>query len=466
MLNFFKKLKGQTQAPNTALTGSADVPEVRLSEPEQTPVAEGAQAPCQALVVNGKHLVFGGAWTPASEETGSKKILSTAFNEGYTHYVLNEYESTVGLFGALPKDAKDAQHAHAAALVFAQHFSAGGTELFVFQSGEQCGLVGLMEYAPIPGYDVMGTQAEIQQLIQEFHDINNAQLVHSYGNVSWVADIQSLELNKVAYKADAKSKLKRIPNIKLRVLMGLVAVLCVAACLYGFQQYLEMRQAEQDAITAASQNPNLLYEQSLAIALKTTGEPGSRNVQVWRQFFAKVPLNVGGWNFKTLECKQLVCDIVWARSSGTFKSFETQLPPALKATTGLKMDNELVKAEVVTQHQLREMFAIDSKKGIDIKTLPLEQEAQKLWGSQLQDLSMLKNLNVILSKTTLFGGQGNPTELMRPIVKGAWSVEHDIWSLPELPMPDYVVPEGLKVALSGAREFRYKIEGSYYAKAK
>jgi hypothetical protein len=78
----------------------------------------------------------------------------------------------------------------------------------------------------------------------------------------------------------------------------------------------------------------------------------------------------------------------------------------------------------------------------------------------------LKNLNVNLSNTTLFGGQGNPAELMRPIVKGTWSIEHDIWSLPELPMPDYVVPENLKVARSDARDFRYKIEGSYYAKAK
>ncbi len=457
MLNLWKKLKGQVKAPVSAELSSKA--EALPTEYDQASDETGPQA----LVVNGKHLVFGGAWIPVSEETGWKKILNTAFNEGYTHHVLNEYESTVGLFGALPKDVKNA---HAAALVFAQHFSAGGTELFVFQSGEQCGLVGLMEYAPIPGYDVMGTQAEIQQLIQEFHDINNAQLVHSYGNVNWVDDIQPLELNKVAYKANVKSKLKRIPNVKLRVLMGLVGVVSVAACLYGYQQYLDMRQAEQDALNATSQNPNLMYEQSLAFALKTAGEPGSRNVQVWRQFFAKVPLNVGGWNFKTLECKQLVCDIVWSRSSGTFKSFETQLPLTLKAATNLKLDNELVKAEVVTQHKLSDMFAIDSKKGVDLKTLPLEQEVQKLWGSQLQDLSLLKNLNVNLGKTSLFGGQGNVAELMRPIVKGTWSIDHDIWSLPELPMPDYVVPENLKIALSGAREFRYKIEGSYYAKAK
>nr|WP_315229971.1 type 4b pilus protein PilO2 [uncultured Limnohabitans sp.] len=462
MLNFFQKLKSRAQA--AAPVAARDAHEVPSSPSAEDARDDSAQVPtCQSMVVNGKNLAFGGAWTPASEETGWKKILSTAFNDGYTHYAAHEHESTVGLFGALPKDAHTA---YAAALVVAQHFSAGGTELFVFQTGEQCGLVGLMEYAPIPGYDVMGTQEQIQQLIREFHDINTSQLVHSYGNVNWVADIQSLELNKLAYKADAKSKLKRIPNIKLRVLMGLVSVLCVAACLFGFQQYLEMRQAEEDALAATSQNPNLLYEQSLAFALKTTGEPGASHLQVWRQFFAKVPLNVGGWNFKTLECKPLVCDIVWARSSGTFKSFETQLPPAMKAVTTFKLDTDLVKAEVHTQHKLTELFPADGQKTVDIKNLPVERDVQKLWGSQLQDLSLLKNLNVNLSKTTLFGGQGNPAELMRPIVKGTWSIEHDIWSLPELPMPDYVVPENLKVARSDARDFRYKIEGSYYAKAK
>jgi hypothetical protein len=467
MLNFFKKRKGQAHAPvateEVVAAMPGDVPEVPSNPSEEASLEAGAQAPCQTMVVNGKPLAFGGSWTPVSEETGWKRILNTAFNEGYVHYAVNEYETTVGLFGALPKDVKNA---HAAALVCAQHFSAGGTELFVFQQDEQCGLVGLMEYAPIPGFDVIGTQDQIQQLMREFRDINTSQLVQNYGNVSWVSNIQPLELNKVAHKADDKSKLKRIPNIKLRVLMGMVGVFVVAASLYGFQQYLEMRQAEEDAMAATSQNPNLVYEQTLAVALKTTGEPGDRNVRVWRQFFAKVPLNVGGWNFKTLECKQLVCDIVWARSSGTFKSFEAKLPKALNAVTSLKFDSELVKAEVHTQHKLNEMFAVDIKKGLNIKSLPVEHEVQKLWGSQLQDLSLLKSLNVNLSKTTLFGGQGNVAELMRPIVKGTWSIDHDIWSLMELPMPDYVVPENLKIARNDAREFRYKIEGSYYAKAK
>jgi hypothetical protein len=463
MLKFFKKRKAQAQTSDSAPAGSADVSELPLSQTDQPAIAAGAQAPSQALVVNGKHLVFGGAWTPVSEETGSKKILNTAFSEGYSHHALNEYQSTVGLFRALPKDAKAA---YAAALVFSQHFSTGGTELFVFQSGEQCGLVGLMEYAPIPGYDVMGTQEEIQQLIQEFNDINTSQLVHSYGNVSWLAGIEPIELNKVAYKADAKSTLKRIPNIKLRMLMGSVGVLCVAAGLYGFQQYLDMRQAEEAAMAATAQNPNFLYEQTLDVALKTAGQPGTRNLQVWRQFFTKVPLNVGGWNFKTLECKELVCDIVWERSSGTFKSFEDALPTELKAVPSMKPDGDLVKAEVQTQHKLSALFGVEASKGIDHKALPVEKDVQKLWGSQLQDLSLLKNLTVNLGKTSLFGGQGNVAELMRPIVKGAWSIDHDIWSLPELPMPDYVVPEKLKIALSGAREFRYKMEGSYYAKAK
>jgi hypothetical protein len=468
MANFFKKLKGkgnkgvESVQPETAqaATSSADQAEPATSKP----------LPCQAMAVNGVDLVFGAAWTPASEEAGRKKILTTAFKEGFTYYTTNEYESTVGLFGALPKDTKNA---HAAAVVFAQHFSAGGTELFVFEQGEQCGLVGLMEYAPIPGFDVMGTQAQIQQLMREFSDLNASQLVHTYGNVSWVPDIQSLELNKVAYKADDKSKLKRIPNIMLRLLVGALVVLGLGACVFGYSEYRDAQVAEEAALAAAARNPNLVYEETLAMALRTTGEPGDANLMVWRKFFAQVPLNVGGWNFKTLECKQLVCDIVWARSSGTFKSFEAKLPAALNAVTSFKLDNELVKAEVHTQHTLKLAAAlttasapVEIRKGLDIKNLPVEHAVQKLWGSQLQDLSLLDSLNVNLSKASLFGGQGAPQELMRPIVKGTWSVDHDIWSLADLPLPSYVVPENLKIARSEAGKLRYKIEGSYYAKAK
>jgi len=458
MLNFFKKRKGQA-----ADAAQADVAQVAQSRDGDVNPAMSDKLPCQSMAVNGVDLVFGAAWTPASEESSTKKILSTGFNEGFVYYTTNEYESTVGLFGELPKEAKNA---HAAAAVFAQHFSAGGIELFVFQHGELCGLVGLMEYAPIPGFDVMGTQAQIQQLISEFNEINTSQLVHTYGNVSWISDIQLLELNKVAYKADTKSKLKRIPNVKLRLLVAAMAVMGLAACVYGYWEYREMQLAEEAAIAAAARNPNLVYEETLALALRSTGAPGDANLQTWRKFFAQVPLNVGGWNFKTLECKQLVCDIVWARSSGTFKTFESKLPPALNAVTSLKLDNELVKAEVHTQHTLSKDLSTEAKKSLDIKSLPLEHDVQKLWGSKLQDLSLLNNLNVSLSKAALFGGQGNPVELMRPIVKGAWSIDHDIWSLTELPLPDYIVPENLKIARVDSGNFRYKIEGSYYAKAK
>ena len=58
---------------------------------------------------------------------------------------------------------------------------------------------------------------------------------------------------------------------------------------------------------------------------------------------------------------------------------------------------------------------MEIRKGLDIKNLPVEHAVQKLWGSQLQDLSLLDSLNVNLSKASLFGGQGAPQELMRPI---------------------------------------------------
>ena len=129
MLNFFKKRKGQA-----ADAAQADVAQVAQSRDGDVNPAMSDKLPCQSMAVNGVDLVFGAAWTPASEESSTKKILSTGFNEGFVYYTTNEYESTVGLFGELPKEAKNA---HAAAAVFAQHFSAGGIELFVFQRKAQ-----------------------------------------------------------------------------------------------------------------------------------------------------------------------------------------------------------------------------------------------------------------------------------------------------------------------------------------
>jgi len=152
--------------------------------------------------------------------------------------------------------------------------------------------------------------------------------------------------------------------------------------------------------------------------------------------------------------------------SGTFNSFESKLPPALNSVITPEIDQDVVNAELRTQHDISKLLPTGPSKGLERNSLPVVQEVKKLWGSKLQDLSLLNGFNVRMGGASLFGGQGNAATLLRPVVKGEWSIDHDIWSLAELQLPSYTVPENLKISKSDSENFRFKIEGSYYAKAK
>ncbi len=81
----------------------------------------------------------------------------------------------------------------------------------------------------------------------------------------------------------------------------------------------------------------------------------------------------------------------------------------------------------------------------------------------------------------MFGGEGPIEEISKPVLKGGWLLESDLWSLQDLQLPHYVVVESLSIARGGggggglenkafadlvvnSMGYRYKIEGSFYAK--
>jgi hypothetical protein len=88
----------------------------------------------------------------------------------------------------------------------------------------------------------------------------------------------------------------------------------------------------------------------------------------------------------------------------------------------------------------------------------------------------------------LFGGTGPLEEIKKPVLKGSWQLESDLWTLKDLRLPPYVVAESLAVSRAGGGAsrgatggssaaslgslvsnnlgYRYKIEGSFYAKAR
>jgi len=420
----------------------------------------------QVLTSNDVALVFGVHWTPVTSDIRLGKLLETARQDGYVNYVSHSYQDTVGFIGALPAGVKKA---YSAAIILSLQFSEGGTELFVFRQGDLYGLVGLIEYSPTPGFDAIGNEDEIKVLAEEFKQLNASQLLRFYGNVAWFPEHELLELTKVAQKTNnTKSAVQVIPNVKRLMALIAISVLVLGGIYAGYVYYQDILQEQEISLQAALNDPNRLYETAIASAIKTTGTPGRAKLNQWQAFFDKLPLNVSGWVAKTVICAATKCEVQWVRISGTLTDFEAALPVALHGKTLFKVDRGLVNSELLTTHEMADFPQTDGiDKAIDRAELINLTDAQNQWGSALQNFSLLPKSTVALTAPVLFGNSTATVEtLNKPIVRGTWVLEHELWSLPDLEIPDFVVPETLTVLIDLKANLRYKLEGAFYAKGK
>lgn len=420
----------------------------------------------QVLTDSGVPLVFGVQWAPVTSDVRLGKLLENARQDGYVNYVSHSYQDTVGFIGALPTGLKKA---YSAAIILSLQFAEGGTELFVFQQGDLYGLVGLVEYCPMPGFDAMGTKIQIQALAEEFRLLNASQLLRFYGNVPWFPEHEQLELSKVAQKARVtKSAVQRLPNVKRLMALIAASVLLLGGVYAAYSYYQDILREQEASIQAALNDPNRLYEAAITSAIKSAGPPGQARLVQWRAFFDKLPLTVNGWLAKTVTCKGMTCEVIWQRVSGTLADFESALPQGLHGKTAFKLDKGLVTSELQTTHDLTKFPKVEGiDKSIDRAELTSVLSTQNQWGSTLQNYSLLSRSTVNLATPTLFGNStATIEELNKPVVKGTWAIEHEMWSLPDLEIPGFVVPETLSVLIDLKGELRYKLEGAYYAKGK
>ena len=442
-------------------------PQPSTSEPEKskpTPLTDKRQS--QVLVSNEISLVFGVHWTPVTSDVRLGKLLETARQDGYVNYVSHSYQDTVGFIGALPAGVKKA---YSAAIILSLQFSEGGTELFVFRQGDLYGLVGLIEYSPMPGFDAIGTETVIKALAEEFRLLNASQLLRCYGNVPWFAEHEALDLTKVAQKAIVtKSEVLLIPNVKRLMALIALSLLVLGGIYAGYSYYQDILQEQEQSIQASLNDPNRLYEVAIASAIKTAGPTGEARLRQWRAFFDKLPLTVKGWVAKTATCTGMTCEVQWVRVSGNLTDFEAALPEALHGNTTFKLEKGLVTSELQTTHDLTQFPKVEGiDKSLDRAELDSINNAQNQWGSTLQNFSLLPKSSVKMTVPALFGTSTAGVEaLNKPVVKGTWSIEHELWSLPDLDIPNFVIPETLTVLIDLKGGLRYKLEGAFYAKGK
>jgi hypothetical protein len=61
--------------------------------------------------------------------------------------------------------------------------------------------------------------------------------------------------------------------------------------------------------------------------------------------------------------------------------------------------------------------------------------------------------------------QGGLDALNKPVLRGVWTISHDLWSLDSLNLNPFVVPETLELQFSPDKQgnISYTLKGSYYA---
>ena len=427
----------------------------------QAPTSESA--PPMVTVIEGVRYVFGLEWRLIPPTRSLQRTLSLARKENKMQYVLTDMQDIIGFCGHLPRKWRNA---YSAALHLAGRLSQGGLELYAFElAHDQCMVVALNESRPIPGFDFVGEAALGRGLVDEFLAIEQGQPIRFMGNAGWLEGEESVALEDIFANPASAARLKRLwaANSVKWAAGGAAVFLSLVA---GGHYWVEM---EREEMMMAAQNPaidlNAEYQQSLAQAWAEVAAPGAGLLLQWQALMADLPLVHQGWGLKKVECDAKACQAQWTRMYGTYADFFKKLPPRTHSAQEVQEGDDALQAMVVSKHVV---VPKEPQPTWHHAKLPRIDIALRELSSELQNLALLGQVKVALSKPTLFGGNEDPQLLAQPVMTGQWSVKHDASTLGYLTVPSHGVPKRLLLEVSkanGQPAMTYVFEGQYYAQA-
>ena len=415
------------------------------------------------VTIDGVRYVLGLEWRLLPPTRSLQRTLSLARKERKSQYVLTDMEDIIGFCGALPYKWT---FAYSAALHLAGRLSQGGLELYAFAlANGQCMVVALNESRPIPGFDFVGEADIARGLMDEFLAIQQGQPIRLVGNAGWLEGEESVALEDIFAQPVRAARLKRLwADNAVKWAAGVAGVLALAVA--GGHYWVEM---EREQMIAAAQNPlidpNAQYQKALAQAWAEVPAPGPHLLRQWQNLMADLPLVHAGWRLKNVECDAKLCKAQWSRLYGTYADFFKQLPPNSQSAQEVQEGDNALQAMVVSHHSV---VAEDIETPWRNAALPRMDHALRELSSDLQNFSLLGQVQVELSKPTLFGGTQDPQSLNAAVMTGQWTVQHDASTLGYLTVPDYGVPKRLVLQVSPTKEksaMTYVFEGQYYVQA-
>ena len=481
LLNRLRRRKPEAQTSTTAPDAAApNDAAVAVLANQETP-QDNAQPKSKTWFIDDVRLVFGMRWSPISQDASLSTQLKQARRTGYAYHAISQQGSTLGLalIGSVLGSA------HSTALVLAEHFSTSGAELFVFENEGQFALIGLADNNPTPGFDAHGSREEIEALAEEFMAMNTGQSIRLVGNVDWLPDMVDLQPSLVAERANRRSRLRIIQNTTLKITLIVMTLLILSGLGIAYYQ-LEIGWRQRQESQSAKKDANVLYEETIVANLTDVGPSGNSSLSPWRDVLKTVPMEVAGWELKTLQCKANKCLASWARVNGNFAEFDGNFPyvneqrPKMSPAEKIEQFLETEHPVAMASPKPPASTSTAAVQKLERANLPLLRDAYLQWGSFILDSQLLPQQTASLRPAALFGSDAPIGEIRKPVLKGSWQLESDLWTLKDLRLPHYVVAESLTVTRSGTSTgggnfgalvapnlgYRYKIEGSFYAKTR
>lgn len=423
-------------------------------------------AELQFLTVEKQQYVFGLDWRFYGDRKDLRKTLGSSQKSGLTHYAVTTTEDMVGLgYTSLKGSGKS----FSASLQIAEAVSQGGVELFVLKLGEDLySITALHDSRPVAGFDRIGTGSEILSLAGEFQLQQIGHNIRQAGNSGRLENEDPIKLSSAFTSPSVSSRLKKLPNYRKQFLfgIGLLLVLSLAWLIWWWLNMESLRVAQEKRIR--EQDPNFIYERVVASGVNSIGVHAQAQLQSWRAAIKDVPLDQNGWSLNKINCVPQQCEAFWERGFGNYKEFYTlPLTGVVRTTETQTADNPAVASIQTILKVIAPQVVVGQLKRGDLPKLP---DALQTLASQLQDMALLPSSAVQLKAPELFPATPGIKiqQIKAPVVRGEWSITHELWSLGDLEWKGKVlVAESLLIYREEkTNNWLYTLTGKYYAKGK
>lgn len=427
---------------------------------------EDADESAQSVRIGRQHLVFGLSWQLYADHKELRQLKRTWQPRGYTHYVVATSDDMVGFAARIDKNM--GPKPVSAAIHLAETVALGGLEVFIFELPDGLyTLNALNDSQPVPHFDHIGTLQETLALVSEYRALQADQAVRFVGNTELFENIEKISLTEVFSRPDQAAHLHTLPNFGLRKLLALIlipSVLLFAGIAAWFEH---ARQVEEQERLARERDPNYIYEKAVGPAMQTIEPQAQVTLEHWREVVYRMPTARAGWRLEKVECQPSSCNATWQRDFGNYEDFKLAPLEGVVSSSEAQTGESPAKASITT---VMGVAVLPTEIQPLLRTsLPGARTLLQEFGSQLQDISLLQGVDIKLKQPELYPATGATVDqITNPVVRGEWSITHDLWTLGEL---TFDLPS---VALKGltlqqdekTKNWTYTLTGHYYANGK